>query len=325
MSRTGSEGDAAVAANPGSTFAAAAAKAQAYADAALADATKRAYGRDWRAFSAWCAEHGLTGLPAAPGTVALYLADAADRLRAATIDRRLAAISHAHAVAGLPSPRQSPAVARVRRGIRVTHGTAPARKAAVRIGDLRRMLEALPCDARGRRDRALLLLGFAGGFRRSELAAVEIADLAFSRDGMLVRVRRGKTDAEGGGRTVPIRFGREPATCPVTAVIGWLYHSGIRHGPLFRGVGNDGTIAARALSDRSVALVVKRAALGAGLDPRRYAGHSLRRGLATAATEHGAPPRVAMRQMGHRDGRAFAGYVEEAGGFVDDVGRYLPL
>jgi len=306
-------------------LATAAEKAKAYADAALAANTRRAYAGDWRAFAAWCAARALESLPAAPETVALYLADQADRLKPATLERRLAAIAKAHAAAGHPSPRAAGAVGLVRKGIRATHGTAPAKKAAVSVLDLRHMLATLPSGRRGARDRALLLLGFAGGFRRSELVGLDVADLEAAGDGLRVTVRRAKTDQEGRGRTIAIRRGRHPETDPVAAVQAWIADAGLIDGPLFRGVRNNGVVEAGRLSDRTVALVVQRAAKRIGLTPERFAGHSLRRGLATAAAEHGAPERVIMRQTGHRSERVMRGYIEEGSLFQDDVGRYLPL
>lgn len=310
---------------PPAILVAAAEKAKAYADAALAANARRAYASDWRAFTAWCAAQGLESLPAAPETVALHLADQAGRRKPATLERRLAAIVKAHAAANLPSPRTAGIVGLVRKGIRATHGTAPARKAAVSVLDLRHMLATLPDDRRGRRDRALLLLGFAGGFRRAELAGLDVADLEAAGDGLRVTIRRSKTDREGHGRSIAIRRGRHPETDPVAAVQAWIAEAGLVDGPLFRGVRNNGVVEAERLSDRTVALVVQRAAKRIGLTPERFAGHSLRRGFATAAAEHGAPERVIMRQTGHRSERVMRGYIEEGRLFQDDVGRYLPL
>ncbi|WP_188262704.1 site-specific integrase [Azospirillum tabaci] len=306
-------------------LAAAVEKAKAYADAALTANTRRAYASDWRAFTAWCAAHGLDSLPAAPDTVVLYLTDLAGRLKPSTLERRLVAIGRAHTAAGHPAPRGHAAVGLVRRGIRATHGTAPAKKAGVGVVDLRHMLAALPADCRGARDRALLLLGFAGGFRRAELAGLDLADLEPAGDGLRVTIRRSKTDREGRGRTIAIRRGRHPETDPVAAVQAWIAAAGLVAGPLFRGVRNNGVVEDGRLSDRTVALVVKRAVARVGLKPERFAGHSLRRGLATAAAEHGAPERVIMRQTGDRSERVMRGYIEEGQLFQDDVGRYLPL
>lgn len=222
-------------------------------------------------------------------------------------------------------PCAAGAVALVRKGIRATHGTAPAKKAAVSALDQRHVLATLPSVRRGARDRALLLFGFAGGFRRSELVGLDVADLEAAGDGLRVTVRRAKTDEEGRGHTIAIRRGRHPETDPVAAVQAWIVEAGLVAGPLFRGVRNNGVVEDGRLSDRTVALVVQRAAKRIGLTPERIAGHSLRRGLATAAAEHGAPERVIMRQTGHRSERILRGYIEEGRLFQDDVGRYLPL
>jgi len=163
------------------------------------------------------------------------------------------------------------------------------------------MVETLsPTSLIGVRDRALLLVGFAGAFRRSELVSLDVADVAFGADGLIVQLRRSKTDQEGEGRKVGLPFGSNPLTCPVRAVRAWLDVAVIVRGPIFRPVDRHGNVAGTQLTDQSVALVVKRCAKAAGLDPRRYAGHSLRSGLATAAAMADVSERAIMAQTGHK-------------------------
>ncbi|HEY3451809.1 MAG TPA: site-specific integrase [Myxococcales bacterium] len=192
--------------------------ARAYAKASRAPRTLAAYQADWRTFTTWCQAHGLPFLPAAPQTVALYLADRAQLGRKpATLARELAAISQAHKTAGHESPRGAARVREVLAGIRRTHGTAQRRVSPLLPGDLRALVRTLPEGLLGVRDRALLLVGFAGALRRSELAALAVEDLVFNSDGLELTLRRSKTDQEGAGEKRGLPFGSDKATCPDSA------------------------------------------------------------------------------------------------------------
>ncbi len=294
-------------------------RTRAYIAAATATSTRRAYRSDWADFVRWCDTYGLMSLPATPETVALYLGALAAVARVSTVGRRTTAIGKAHRAGGFPDPVRSEAVHLTMRGIRRTHGIAPAQKSPALVPDLRRMLTVLPETPRGVRDRALLLLGFAGAFRRSELVALDVADLAFGGDGLTVTVRRSKGDQEGAGTRKGIPFGRYAETCPVMAVRGWMDMSCVMEGPIFRPINRHGQIGAARLGDRGVALVVKRAAAAAGLDPAQYAGHSLRAGLATAAAAGGAQERDIMRQTGHRSVQMVRRYIRDGELFRDNA------
>jgi site-specific recombinase XerD len=296
------------------------------AAAARASNTIRGYRSDLADFQTWCEGHHRAALPAEATTVALYLtALAGAGAKASTLQRRISAISQAHQLAGRPTPTRDAAVRTTMAEIRRSAGAAPVQKLPVVTAGLRRLLAVLPTDRPdGRRDRALLLLGFAGGFRRSELVALDLADLEETADGLRVRIRRG-TDPPGSGREVGIPYGRHPETCPVRAVRAWREAAGITAGPLFRAVTRGGRVAGHQLSDRSVARIVQRAAARAGLDPSRYAGHSLRSGLATAAAAGGASERAIMAQTGHRSLPA----VRRSGGggslFTENAAAYVGL
>ncbi len=175
------------------------ARTRAYIDAATAPNTRRAYRSDWDDFTRWCMAHGLLSLPATPETVALYLAALAAVAKVSTVGRRLTAIAKAPRAAGYETPTKSEAVHLTMRGIRRTHGVAPNQKAPAVLAVLRAMLAVLPDTLIGTRERALLLLGFAGAFRRSELVSLDVADLAFGEQGMTVTLRRSKGDQEGEG------------------------------------------------------------------------------------------------------------------------------
>jgi integrase len=193
----------------------------------------------------------------------------------------------------------------------------PAQKEALTLGNLRRMLDALPADLRGVRNRAILLLGFAGAFRRSELASLDVRDLTFSAEGLRVLLRRSKTDQEGAGRGIGIPFSADPAMCPVRAVRAWLDGTGLTHGPVLRAVDGRGRVGGARLGDRVVATVVKRTATAVGLDAGNLAGHSLRAGYATAAAQAGKPVFVIQQQTGHKSVAMVSRYVRGAELFKD--------
>lgn len=258
-----------------------------FARAEKSDATRRAYRGDFDAFRAWCGDRGVSPLPAAAETVAAFLAAEAHRgLKPSSIGCRLAAVRYAHKLAGHEPPTNSEAVRATMRGIRRTVGAARVRKAPVTADHARAMAAATPDTLRGLRDRALLLLGFAGAFRRSELVGLDVGDIQECDEGMRVHVRRSKTDQEGQGATIAIVRGS--TTCPVKAVKEWLQAADVAKGPLFRAVAKGGHVGTARLSDRTVAEIVKRCAGRVGLDPAAYAGHSLRAGFLTSAAARGA-------------------------------------
>jgi site-specific recombinase XerD len=295
-------------------------KARDFARGARAASTLRAYRGDVERFAAWCAASGLDSLPALPGTVAMYLAALVDEgMKVATIDRALVAIAQAHRAAGFPSPRESELVRLTRRGIARKLGTAPARKAAFPVDALRAFARACDGSLAGLRDRALVLVGFAGAFRRSELVGLDVRDVAFGADGATVTLRHSKTDQEGAGVDVGIPNGSDASTCPVRALRAWLDAAKVTAGPIFRGVDRHGHVSRSGLSDRSVALVVKRACESTGLDASTFAGHSLRAGLATAAIRAGKSEASTMRQTRHRSVAVFRGYVRAASVFTDNA------
>jgi integrase len=306
------------------TLVAIAEQAHDYARNAKAENTRRGYRSDWKDFTAWTAARGLCALPADPETVALYITDLAGRLKTATIMHRLATISEAHKAAGLESPTRTSAVQLVASGIRRTKGTAQVGKAPILTADLRAMLDALPSNLIGARDRALLLVGFAGAFRRSELVGLNVEDVTFNTEGMVVTLRRSKTDQEGKGATVGIPHGRG-GTCPVTALREWLQRAEITDGPLFRAVGKGGRVMADRLNDKTVARVVKRTVEAAGLDPDQFAGHSLRAGLATQAAINGASDRAIMKQTRHRTRAMVDRYVRDASLFRNNAAAAIGL
>jgi integrase len=292
---------------------------------AMAKNTIRAYDRQWRQFITWCVLHGLEALPADGKAVALYLAYQDSKgLSVATMQQGLAAIGKAHRKADHPVPGGT-ALEDTWKGLRRKRGTAPKRKARpVEAKDLRKMLKALEGDRLiDIRDRALLLLGFAGAFRRSELAGLRCEDLEFKDEGVVVTLGRTKTDQEGKGRQVGIPKTLGKGLHPVEALVLWQRSSGVEDGPLFQSIDRHGNLGWRSMSDRSIARIVKRAAERAGLDASKISGHSLRAGLVTSAAKAGKNLAAIMAQTGHRSTETVIGYVRQATLFEDNAAEDL--
>lgn len=288
----------------------------------LAPATRRAYVSDARIFAAWCAARNVPALPAAPEAVATFLAaEATAGVKYATIARRAAAINFVHASAALDSPTKAHIVAAAMKGIRRSIGTAPSKKAPATANKVAAMADRCQNTLQGQRDRALLLLGFAGAFRRSELVALTVADIAEEPAGLRITIRKSKTDQEGAGQTVAIARGA--THCPVAALNAWLAAAGIVEGPLFRPIGKGGRIQAAALTTKSVAAIVKRYAEAAGFAAADFAGHSLRAGFLTSAAEAGASIIKMCEVSRHRTIDVMRGYVRSAELFRNHAGAGL--
>ena len=291
------------------------------AQAEKAASTRKAYGTDYRLFKAWCDAKGAQALPAAPETVAAYLASQAGTSKPSTLGRRVAAIRYAHKLAGLALPTDAEGVKATMRGIRRTFGRARNKKAPAVAAKMHSMVATAPEGIVGLRDRALLLLGFAGAFRRSELVALDVADLEETETGLLVTIRRGKTDQEAIGRTIAIPRG--DVACPVKALRAWLDAAAIGTGPIFRPIDRAGTVRASRLTCRSVANFVKAYAARAGFDATTFSGHSLRSGFLTSAAAKGASIFKMMDQSGHKSVDTLRGYVRDAELFKDHAGAGL--
>jgi len=273
--------------------------------------TWAAYQRDWRHFTTWCASLGLDPLPAAPDTVTAYLTALAPTFKTATIRRRLAAISVVHQVYGQPSPTTAPEVRTRMKGIAREKADEPVTRKAPAWGrDVRRMVTGLGETPRDTQARAVLTLGFAGGFRRGELVALDLDDVTETADGLVLRIRKAKTDQDGRGRRIGIPFGAHPASCPVRAVRAWRATNTGTSGPLFRTIVSAGALGGR-LSDKAVTRLVKAGAGRLGLDPAQFAGHSLRAGFVTSAADGGASEAAIMDQTGHRSAKQLREYMRD--------------
>jgi integrase len=295
-------------------------EAEKFIRAAKAANTVKAYRSDWRYFESFCRARELSALPAAPATVAAYAAERASHLKARTIERHLAAISQAHQLAGVPNPIEDKLVRTVMGGIRRAKGTAQEGKEPLSAELLRKMFSRMPDDLRSARDRALLLVGFAGAFRRGELVRLRYEDIRFTKEGVVVTIPHSKTDAEGEGQTVGIPYGSHPETCPVRALESWLAQANITYGYLFTRIGRwGGEVTGSGISDHQLAKIIKRLARSAGLDAADFSGHSLRSGLATAAAEGGATERAIMDQTRHRSLKQVRKYIRRGSLFRDNA------
>ncbi|MER9183580.1 site-specific integrase [Mesorhizobium sp. M0767] len=294
-------------------------RARDYIEAASSANTRRAYAADWKHFTSWCRRQGIEMFPPDPQVVGLYIAACASGTATgdkrpntvSTIERRLSSLSWNFAQRGQPLDRKDRHIATVMAGIRNTHASPPRQKEAILPEDLITMLETLDRGTlRGLRDRAMLLLGFAGGLRRSEIVGLDVGRdqtedgrgwvEIFADNGLLVTLR-GKT----GWREVEIGRGSSDGTCPVVALQTWLRLARIAHGPLFRRVAGQGrAVGVDRLNDQEVARLVKRTALAAGVRgdlsegerAKKFAGHSLRAGLASSAE---VDERYVQKQLGH--------------------------
>jgi integrase len=257
--------------------------------AGRAESTRRSYAWQWGRFERWCAGRGITAMPALPTTVCAYLTDcAAEGVAVATIEGACAAIAAAHETDGHPNTVADPSIKAVRRGLRRTLGTAPRRQSRpLSTDDIRRMLAQIDrTTARGARDAALILLGFASALRRSELAGLQLADIEPKPEGLLVRVRKSKTDPEAHGQLVGVAHGSHAETDPVTALDAWLAVRGTGPGQLFAGFHLD-RIGSRPFTGSGLARMLKERAAAAGIPSERVSGHSLRAGHATTAAMNG--------------------------------------
>lgn len=301
------------------------AAAKRYAKKSRADSTWRAYENDWRQFEAWCTKVNLPVLPADPDTVAMFVASqAADGLNPSTLDRRLAAIRLLHLGAGHASPHNTIKVTEVMRGIRRDWCRPPDRKAAAIEEDIKKMADAVqPETTKGLRDRALLLFGFAGAFRRSELVALNTWNLDEREEGLKVTIEKSKTDQEGEGQVIAILRRPDSPYCPLQALQDWLTVSEIEKGALFRRMFRGDNVGSQRLSAQSVSLVVKEYASRSGLDWERYAGHSLRSGFLTSAARKNASIFRMADHSRHKSLDVLRDYVRAEDMFEDNAGDGL--
>lgn len=271
----------------------------------VSENSRRAYESDLREFG-----RGGGSIPAFPEKVAEYLAQNAGKLSVATLVRRLASLSKAHEVRGLPNPTRSALVRATMRGIKRTNGCAQRQAKPLLRDELIQVLDATGDKPKDLRDRALLLAGFAAALRRSELVGLNVEDLEHVRQGLILHLRYSKTDQEGEGQKIGLPYARG-RWCAVAALEAWLAISGISEGPIFRPVDRRGRIHDGRLFGEAVGEIVRKRVSAAGLDPSGYSGHSLRAGLATSAAQLGVPIGKIRAQTRHASDAMLARYIRD--------------
>ncbi len=291
-----------------------------YIEQALAPSTRRLYKSDWAIYSHWCESQGCMPLPSTPEIIASFLSmQAKAGIKPATLIRRLASIKLAHESRGYESPTQHKAVKAVLKGIKREIGAAPKKKAPITVERLEAMVKHCSSTLVGLRDKAILLLGFSGAFRRSELVAIKISDIERTAEGVKVTIRRSKTDQEGYGQVVAILNGSRLRA--VDALYTWLKEADINEGYIFRPISQWGAIGAVSLTDRSVANIVKNYAKKAGLTVGDFSGHSLRSGFITSGAAAGADLFKLMEVSRHKKPETVMGYVRESKLFENHAGE----
>ena len=294
--------------------------AQALGRKATAPATLRAYRADWTHYAAWCAAAGFTPVPAEPATVGAYLASLAESHAPTTVRRRLSAIGKMHRFNDLPWNTAHRDIQEPLQGLLRTHGRPVQKAAALTLPMLRQLVGTCDRSARGRRDRALLLIGFAAALRRSELVALQVEDVAIVAGGLRLRIARGKTDQASQGAEIGLPRGRHVETCPHRAFDDWQEVAKRRAGPLFRRISTAGRIGEASLHPDAVRQILSYRVRLAGLEVDgfdRLSAHALRVGFITEAYGKGVRDEDIMRHTRHRDLRTMRGYVQRAG-LVDE-------
>jgi len=279
--------------------------------------TIRAYQSDFNDFSLFCSKNGFQSMPTQPKILALYLTDLSSKSKYSTLKRRLASISILHKIKGHYIDTKHPIIIENLMGIKRVKGSNQKGKKPLLINDLKTIIKAIDQskekDKRKIRDKALLLTGFSGGFRRSELVDIEYEDIEFVSEGVKIFVKRSKTDQSGEGMTKAIPYFDNENFCPVKALKKWTEIIDFKNGKIFN------------ISDKSVALIIKKYAYHAGLDSHKYAGHSLRSGFATSTAESGAEERSIMAMTGHKSTEMVRRYIKEANLFKNNALNKIKL
>ena len=272
--------------------------------------TLRAYKADYKDFAIFCIKNGFKPMPSEPKIITLYLTNLSKSCKFSTLKRRLASISVIHKLSGHYIDVKHPMITENLMGIKRILGSYQKAKKPILINDLKLIINVIKKDKNEKnrlKNRALILVGFSGGFRRSELVAIDYEDLDFVSEGVKIFVKRSKTDQSGEGMTKGIPYFSNPEYCPVTSLKYWIEKSKIKSGKIFD------------MSDKSVALTIKKYTALAGLDPNKYSGHSLRSGFATSAAELGAEERSIMAMTGHKTTQMVRRYIQEANLFKNNA------
>ena len=273
--------------------------------------TLRAYQSDYNDFLLFCSKNGFQAMPTQPKILSIYLTHLSSFSKYSTLKRRLASISILHKTKGYYIDTKHPVIIENLMGIKRRNGSNQKGKKPLLINDLKKIINSIhqsnEKSLKKVRDKALVLIGFSGGFRRSELVSLEFEDVEFVSEGVKIFVKRSKTDQSGEGMTKAIPYFDNHNFCPVLALKNWMELVDIKNGKIFN------------ISDKNVALIIKKYANYAGLDSNKYAGHSLRSGFATSTAESGADERNIMAMTGHKSTEMVRRYIKEANLFKNNA------
>ena len=288
-----------------------------------ANNTLRAYKSDFKDFGAFCAKHSLNSLPSEPKIVSLYLTHLSKNSKISTLRRRLVSISMVHKLKGHYLDTKHPIIVENLMGIRRVKGSIQKGKKPLLINYLKQIINVINEQKieqiKKLRDKTIILVGFAGGFRRNELVSIDHEDLEFVSEGLKIRVRRSKTDQFGEGMIKGLPYFTNENYCPVVNIKKWLEISKIKSGPIFRRFSKGLSLTNKRLTDQSVVLLMKEYLNLAGIDNKEFAGHSLRSGFATVAAESGADERSIMAMTGHKNSQMVRRYIKEANIFKNNA------
>tara|TARA_B100001971_G_scaffold186459_1_gene186425 strand:- start:978 stop:1931 length:954 start_codon:yes stop_codon:yes gene_type:complete len=288
-----------------------------------ANNTLRAYKSDFKDFAEFCAKHALQSLPTEPKIVSIYLTHLSKNSKISTLRRRLVSISMVHKLKGHYLDTKHPIIIENLMGIKRVKGSIQKGKKPLLINHLKLIINAINeqniNEIKKLRDKSLILIGFSGGFRRTELISINLEDLEFVPEGLKIVIKRSKTDQFGEGMLKGLPYFTNEVYCPIINLKKWLQVSNIKSGPIFRKFSKGLTLTNKRLTDQSVALLIKEYLKLAGIDNKNFAGHSLRSGFATAAAESGADERSIMAMTGHKTTQMVRRYIKEANIFKNNA------
>ncbi len=288
-----------------------------------ANNTLRAYKSDFKDFGTFCARHGLNSLPSEPRIVSLYITHLSKKSKISTLRRRLVAISMVHKLKGYYLDTKDPIITENLLGIRRVKGSIQKGKKPILINHLKSIIDVIDeqkiKDIKKFRDKSIMLVGFGGGFRRTELVSINLEDLEFVQEGLKITINRSKTDQLGEGMIKGLPYFTNKIYCPVTNLKKWIEISKIKSGPIFRRFSKGLTLTDKRLTDQSVVLLMKEYLNLAGIENKNFAGHSLRSGFATVAADSGADERSIMAMTGHKTTQMVRRYIKEANLFKNNA------
>ena len=294
-----------------------------------ANNTLRAYKSDFKDFGAFCTKHGFSSMPSEPKVVSLYLTHLSANLKISTLKRRLVSIGVVHKLKGHYLDTKHPAIIENLMGIKRKKGSIQTGKKPILISHLKQIINVIDEQKiekiKKLRNKALILVGFSGGFRRTELVSIDYEDLDFVEEGVKITLRKSKTDQFGEGQIKGLPYFTNEKYCPVTSLRNWIYLSKIKTGPIFRRFVKGSILTSHRLTDQSVVLIIKECLKLAGIENQNYSGHSLRSGFATVAAESGADERSIMTMTGHKTTQMVRRYIRDANLFNNNALNKIKL